>query len=91
MIREKPRPGDAPGTGRVLIVEVKASRDQATIESEVASGRAVSREGRKALAVKRWENLSPDRLKYHLVYVTGPTATADQVREARSVFGNEAS
>ena len=67
IIRKKPvRPTDPPGSGRVMIVEVK---------SEKAKDDAVDgRNGRKAMAVRVWEDLNPERLKYEMIF----TAT-DQI------------
>jgi type III restriction enzyme len=69
-----------------VIVEVKSTQFQATIQKEVADGRAVSPEGRKALAVRRWEGLNPDRLKYQIIFAAGATVGADQVREVLAQF-----
>lgn len=69
------------GSGRVVIVEIKADQFRAVIEEEMTAGRAVSREGRKALTLRRWEGLNPDRLKYQLISTSGTTAAADRVQE----------
>lgn len=68
--------------GRTLIVEVKAERDRAhPVNGE---------NGRKALALRSWEGLNPDRLKYQMVFTAGDTVAADQVRLARDfTAGNE--
>jgi len=82
VIRRKPPAGGAPGSGQVLIVEIKAEQFRAVIEDEMSTRRAVSREGRKALALKRWEELNPDQLKYHLIFTPGTTVAADRVQES---------
>jgi hypothetical protein len=46
--------------GRCYIVEIKASRDK----DHPVDGR----DGRKAMAIRRWEDLNPDRLRYEMVF-----------------------
>jgi type III restriction enzyme len=72
-----------------LIVEIKAEQYRAVVESEIAAGRAVSREGRKALALRRWENLNPDHLKYQMIYTAASTVPVDRVRESLRLLGEE--
>ncbi len=82
LIRKRPRPGEPPGSGRVLIVEIKAARfagtARADIEREEHNEEPASDEGRKAIALSRLARLNPDRLKYELLFVDGPIA-ADQL------------
>lgn len=61
IIRKKPaKATDPPGSGRVLIVEVKGANRR---------GDAVDGErGLKALAVREWEQLNTDRLKYEMIF-----------------------
>lgn len=59
-------------SGRVLIVEVKRERDR-THEIDGANGR-------KAMAVRKWANLDPRRLKYEILFTPDETVTADQMR-----------
>lgn len=54
--------------GKCLIVEIKSDQWKATINSELESGKAVSKEGRKAMALTRWTNLNSDRLQYQIIY-----------------------
>jgi hypothetical protein len=61
--------------GKTLIVEIKAERDR----SDPVNGE----NGRKAMAVRAWEDLNPDRLKYQMIFTPGDTVGADQVRSAR--------
>jgi type III restriction enzyme len=82
VLRKKPMTGAAPGTGRVLIVEIKSSQFKATIEHELKSGEAHSVEGRKALAVKRWEQLNPEHLRYEIIFDTEGGISTDQVARA---------
>jgi len=75
VIRKKPKPGCKPGTGRVFIIEIKAERERAhPIDGE---------NGRKALALRKWGTLNPDRLAYQVIFTATDTVTADQLRETR--------
>jgi type III restriction enzyme len=88
--------GARPGAGRVLVVEVKDARfEQETTEDEARFARAEeprSREGRKAIALRRLERLNPDRLKYQLLFVRGSLTYDDLglvrgfVREPERVY-----
>jgi type III restriction enzyme len=68
--------------GRCLIVEIKADNHRTTTDEDFARADrgelSATKEGRKALALRRWTQLNPDRLKYQLVYAGKelvPTAT----------------
>ena len=39
--------------------------------------------GVKALELRKWEHLNPDRLRYQMIFAAADTVTADQTREAR--------
>jgi type III restriction enzyme len=84
VIRKKPAPGLPPGSGRVLIVEIKREKDR---EDPVDGIR-----GAKALAVRKWEALNPDRLKYEMIFTPSDTVTFNQLipvwkfAEEREVF-----
>ena len=41
------------------------------------------------MALRKWEDLNPDRLKYQVIFTATDTVTADQMREARK-FAEEA-
>jgi len=75
LIRKRPRPGSAPGTGRVLVVEIKDARFRTAIaEDERRAGRgeeAQTPEGRKAMALRRLEGLNPDQLRYEILFADG--------------------
>jgi len=45
--------------------------------------------GKKAMALRRWENLNPDRLRYQMIFTATDTVTADQTQEAMR-FAEEA-
>ena len=38
--------------------------------------------GKKAMALRRWENLNPDRLRYQMLFTATDTVSADQMQEA---------
>ena len=44
---------------------------------------AIIVEGRKAVALKRWEKLSPKRLKYRIIFATGEAIGYNQIETAR--------
>lgn len=75
LIRKKPDKGGKPGTGKVCIVEVKAERDR-------SSPREGER-GRKALALRRWQKLDPDRLRYEMVFTPSSVVHPDQSKAVR--------
>jgi hypothetical protein len=83
VIRKQPKKGGRPGTGKVLIVEIKSERERDhPVDGE---------DGRKALALRKWENLNPDRLKYHMVFTGTEVVTADQLSvERQFIEGREA-
>lgn len=54
--------------GKCLIVEIKNAQWETTVNDELRSGRAVSKEGRKAMAMTRWVDLNPERLKYQIIF-----------------------
>ncbi len=86
VIRKRPRRGGQPGTGKVLIVEIKADWFEAATREDIGRfdrGEApLTTEGRKAIALKKLARLNPDRLKYELIFVRG-NVTYDQIEPAR--------
>ena len=57
--------------GKVLIVEIKAERERHNaIDGE---------KGRKALALRKWEHLNPDRLRYEMVFTATDTVAYDEM------------
>ncbi|MHB8893635.1 MAG: DEAD/DEAH box helicase family protein [Candidatus Geothermincolia bacterium] len=73
--------------GRCLIVEIKDARWEATTREDLTrSGEgkpALTVEGRKAIAVKKWEDLNPDRLKYELIFARETTIPYNDLKPAR--------
>ena len=75
VIRRKPVRGAKAGSGKTLIVEIKREHDRAhPIDGE---------NGRKAIALRRWESLNPDRLKYQMIFTATDAVSRDQTREVR--------
>ena len=73
-------------SGRCLIVEIKSAQFEAATTEDLARHKqgeaAITVEGRKAIALRKWEALNPDRLKYHLVFAESAVGY-DQTRVAR--------
>lgn len=73
VIRRKPDQGRK--HGRCLIVEIKAERERThPIDGE---------KGVKALAVRQWEQLNLDQLKYEMIFVKEDVLGKDQTHKAR--------
>lgn len=72
LIRKKPEKGKKPGTGKVIIVEIKAERER--------DHRIDGENGKKALAVRKWEKLNPDRLRYQMIFTSTDIVTSDQMK-----------
>jgi predicted nucleotidyltransferase len=72
VIRKKATPGMPDGSGRVCIVEIKAERDR----QDLVNGER----GAKALALQRWAELNPDRLKYEMIFVKADVVEHDLMR-----------
>lgn len=72
--------------GRCLIVEIKDVRFEPIIREDRARaerGEALIHvEGRKAVALQKWERLNPDRLKYEIIFAGGGTVAHDQMLKA---------
>lgn len=70
LIRRKPDAGDAVGSGRLLIVEIKQER----LRDDKTDGKS----GHKAMAVKEWAALNPDRIAYEMIFTdTNAVASND--------------
>jgi hypothetical protein len=81
VIRIKPPKGRPRGSGKVLIVEIKDAR----FEADGTDGRF----GRKAMALRAWEKLNPDRLKYEMIFTATETVSADQMAKVREFIAKE--
>lgn len=79
IIRRKPAKGKPRGSGKVYIIELKAERERSdAIEGET---------GKKAMAVRAWEKLDPERLKYHIIFSATEAVPADGMRPIRQFIG----
>ncbi len=75
VIRLKPEEGGKPGTGKTIIVEIKAERQRRhPVDGE---------HGRKAMALRRWENLDPRRLRYEMVFTDTDAIPRDGLTAVR--------
>jgi len=89
LIRKRARPGQPPGSGRVLIVEIKGvhfspgvREDQARFER---GEEPRTPEGRKTIALRRLERLNPDRLEFELIFVDRTVGPGELARVRRFV------
>lgn len=78
VIRKKPKKGGKRGSGKVYIVEIKSERER----SHPVDGE----KGRKAMALRKWEELNPERLKYQMIFTATDTVSADKIQEARKLI-----
>lgn len=75
LIRRRPGRGRKRGTGRVYIVEIKKEHDRThPLDGE---------NGRKALALRKWEGLNPDLLRYEMIFTDADTIPADAMHKVR--------
>jgi len=75
VIRRKRKKGERAGSGKVFIVEVKREHDRAhPIDGQY---------GKKAMALRKWEDLNPDRLRYQMIFTATDTVPANELHEAR--------
>jgi len=61
--------------GKCLIVEVKRERER---DDEIDG-----QNGAKALAIHKWENLNPDKLKYQMIFVRGDVVGSEDLIQAK--------
>lgn len=71
--------------GRCLIVEIKGAQHRPEVEQDLANHAATGAppakaETRKHLALRKWEKLNPDRLRYQLCYADTALAPDDLTR-----------
>lgn len=79
LIRRKPEAGDAPGSGRLLIVEIKQER----LRGDEVDGE----NGRKAMAMRDWAALNSDRIDYTIIFTDGATIANDRFAGVREYLG----
>ena len=77
--------------GKHLVVEVKQDVHSPAIHADLmrlaAGQEPLSLEGRKAVALKRWEQLNPDRLTYHVMFAAQKLADAGKPRVRDFMLG----
>jgi hypothetical protein len=73
--------------GKCLIIEIKDARFEAPTREDLKRQKkgqqVLTIEGRKAVALQKWEKLNPNRLKYQIIFTGSDVVTADQMTEAR--------
>jgi len=73
--------------GKCLIVEIKSTQYEISTKNDlkiVARGKeAITREGRKAIALKKWTELQPEKLKYELIFASSDNIPYDQLATTR--------
>ncbi len=62
----------------MYIVEIKREHDR----SHPVDGE----NGKKAMALRKWEELNPERLKYQMIFTSTDTVSADQVQEVKRLI-----
>jgi hypothetical protein len=79
--------------GRCVIVEIKSAQFQATVDEDLKRDErgeaAISVEGRKAVALRQWEGLNPDKLRYQISFVEGETVPFSEVTRALQLLEGE--
>jgi type III restriction enzyme len=79
--------------GRCLIVEIKSAQFEAATEEDLSRAErgepVLTVEGRKAVALRHWQELNPDRFRYQMVFVREDTVGYDQMQQARQFIAEE--
>lgn len=82
VIRRKPAAGQPAGSGRAYIVEVKREHDRAhPVEGE---------HGRKAMAIRAWTKLDPERLRYEILFTDSDAIPPDRLAQVRRFVAERA-
>lgn len=76
LIRRKHAAGDPPGSGKLLIVEIKKEQ----LRNDPIDGE----HGRKAMAVQEWADLDPQRIRYEMIFTDTDTVTNDRFKPVRN-------
>lgn len=75
LLRKRAARGKPRGSGKVFIVEIK-SEDKRDHKIDGATGA-------KAMELRRWERLNPERLKYQMLFTSASVVANDQLAEVR--------
>lgn len=81
LIRRKPAAGGKPGSGKVLIVEIKQER----LRNDETDGE----HGRKAMAVREWAALNPDRIAYEMLFTDTDAVANNDFARVRTFLGSK--
>ena len=75
------------------VVEIKDARFEAATEEDLERDKrgvpVLTVEGRKAVALRKWENLDPERLRSEIIFTQGDTVPYDRVRSAMQFIWKE--
>lgn len=82
LIRRKPEAGGKPGSGKLLIVEIKQDR----LRNDETDGE----HGRKAMAVREWAALNPGRVAYQMLFTDTDTVANNEFAPVRTFLGEKA-
>lgn len=73
--------------GKCLIVEIKSTQYEAATKEDLLRAdrgeEAVTREGRKAIALKKWTDLQPEQLQYELIFASSDNIPYDKLANTR--------
>lgn len=79
LIRRKPEAGGPPGSGKLLIVEIKKEQ----LRSDATDGE----NGLKAMAVREWAQFNdPDRIQYRMIFTKTDSVANDDFATARKFW-----
>jgi type III restriction enzyme len=84
LVRLKQKPGEEADLASILMIEIKDSRFKATIERELRDLKAITTEGRKALAARSWGAASDMKIRYELIFADGAEI---RLRDMMGVIG----
>ncbi len=82
LIRRKPQDGGKPGSGKLLIVEIKQER----LRKDETDGE----HGRKAMAVREWAKLNTGRIAYEMIFTDTDAVTNNDFAPVRTFLRNTA-
>lgn len=80
LIRLKPKVDAAPGSGKLLIVEIKQER----LRNDATDGET----GSKAMAVREWAQINPGRIDYEMIFTDTEAVANNDFAGIRKFLGN---
>lgn len=81
VIRKKPDKSKKNRPSKTYIVEIKRENDRSHTED--------GENGRKAMALRKWENLNPDHLKYEMIFTSTDSVSADSLKNIRNFIAED--